>query len=143
MVRHGRGLQWQCFLKRTKISMNDQLKSILIKAKLNFAVLAAILVVAVLGKVTNPEFTNTVFASADLLVSNLYLVFIAITLGAFIPNFKLVAFGSIGAFVGLAILTQLGIFTYLTIDYLFAILLVILGFASIANLYRHYREFRL
>ena len=60
--------------------MNDQLKSILIKAKLNFAVLAAILVVAVLGKVTNPEFTNTVFASADLLVSNLYLVFIAITL---------------------------------------------------------------
>jgi len=46
------------------------------------------------------------------------------------------------AFAGAAILIQLGIFTYLTIDYLFAILIVILGFASIANLYRHYREFR-
>ena len=123
--------------------MNEQLKSILVKAKLNFAILSAILVIAVAGKFTNPEFTNTVFMNADQLASDLYIVFIAITLGAFIPNFKLVAFGSIGAFIGLAILAQFGIFTYLTIDYLFAVLIVILGFASIANLYRHYREFRL
>jgi hypothetical protein len=122
--------------------MNDQLKAILVKAKLNFAILGAILLIAVLGKVTNPEFTNTVFITADQLVSDLYIVFIAITLGAFIPNFKLVAFGSIAAFIGAAILIQLGIFTYLTIDYVFAILIVILGFASIANLYRHYREFK-
>ena len=67
-------------------------------------------------------------------------MFIAITLGAFIPNFKLVAFGSIGAFIGLAILIQLGVFTYLTTEYLFAVLIVELGFASIANLYRYYRE---
>ena len=122
--------------------MNDQLKAILVKAKLNFVILAAILLIAVLGKVTNPEFTNTVFLTADQLVSDLYIVFIAITLGAFIPNFKLVAFGSIAAFIGAAILIQLGIFTYLTIDYVFAVLIVILGFASIANLYRHYREFK-
>ena len=122
--------------------MNDQLKVILVKAKLNFVILGAILLIAVLGKVTNPEFTNTVFVTADQLVSDLYIVFIAITLGAFIPNFKLVAFGSIAAFIGAAILIQLGIFTYLTIDYVFAILIVILGFASIANLYRHYREFK-
>ena len=122
--------------------MNDQLKAILIKSKLNFAILAVILLFAVIGKLTYPEFTNSVFVSADQLVSDLYIVFVAITLGAFIPNFKLVAFGSIGAFIGLAILIQLGIFTYLTIDYLFAVLIVILGFASIANLYRYYREFR-
>jgi len=122
--------------------MNEQLKAILIKAKINFAVLAAILSIAVVGKFTNPQLTNTVFLTADQLVSDLYIVFFAITLGAFIPNFKLVAFGSIGAFIGLAILTQWGIFNYLTIDYLFAVLIVILGFASIANLYRHYREFR-
>jgi len=122
--------------------MNDQLKTIFLKAKLNFAVLAAILGIAVIGKFTNPQFTNTVFLTADQLVSDLYIVFIAITLGAFIPNFKLVAFGSIAAFVGAAILIQLGVFTYLTMDYVFAILIVILGFASIANLYRHYREFR-
>jgi hypothetical protein len=122
--------------------MNDQLKAILIKSKLNFAILAVILLFAVIGKLTYPEFTNTVFVTADQLVSDLYIVFIAITLGAFIPNFKLVAFGSISAFIGLAILIQLGIFTYLTIDYLFAVLIVILGFASIANLYRYYREFR-
>jgi len=123
--------------------MNDQLKAILLKSTLNFAVLASILVIAIAGKFTNPEFTNTVFVTADQLVSDLYIVFIAITLGAFIPNFKLVAFGSISAFIGLAILTHLGIFTYLTLDYLFAVLIVILGFASIANLYRYYREFRL
>ena len=122
--------------------MNDQLKVILLKAKLNFAILASILAFVVVGKFTSPEFTNMIFATADRLVSDLYIVFIAITLGAFIPNFKLVAFSSIAAFVGIAMLIQLGLFTYLTINYVFAILIVILGFASIANLYRHYREFR-
>ena len=122
--------------------MNDQLKEIISKAKLNFAILASILAFAVIGKFTSPEFTNAIFVTADQLVSDLYIVFIAITLGAFIPNFKLVALGSLAAFVGAAILIQLGIFTYLTTDYVFAILIVILGFASIANLYRHYREFR-
>lgn len=123
--------------------MNEQFKIILNRTKLNFAILAVILLIALVGKVTNPEFTNTVFVTADQLVSDLYIVFIAITLGAFIPNFKLVALGSIAAFVGAALLIKLGIFTYLTIDYVFAILIVVLGFASIANLYRHYREFGL
>jgi hypothetical protein len=123
--------------------MNDQLKAILTKAKLNFALLASILVIAVLGKLINPDLTNSIFVTADQLVSDLYLVFIAITLGAFIPNFKLVAFGSIGAFIAAAILIQLQVFNYLTTEYLFAVLIVTLGFASIANLYRHYREFGL
>ena len=123
--------------------MNDQIREIISKAKLNFAILASILAFAVVGKFTSPQFTNAIFVTADQLVSDLYIVFIAITLGAFIPNFKLVAFGSIATFIGAALLIQLGIFTYLTIDYVFAILIVILGFASIANLYRHYREFRL
>jgi hypothetical protein len=122
--------------------MNDQIKEIISKAKLNFAILVSIIAFAVIGKFTSPEFTNGIFVTADQLVSDLYIVFIAITLGAFIPNFKLVAFGSIVIFIGAAILVHLGIFTYLTVDYLFAALIVILGFASIANLYRHYREFR-
>jgi len=122
--------------------MNNQLKEVIGKAKLNFAILAGILAFAVVGKFTSPEFTNAIFVTADQLVSDLYIVFIAITLGAFIPNLKLVAFGSMAAFIGAAILIQLGIFTYLTTDYLFAVLVVILGFASIANLYRHYREFQ-
>jgi len=123
--------------------MNDQLKTMLLKAKLNFAILGAILAVAVLGKFINPELTNSIFVTADQLVSDLYIVFIAITLGAFVPNFKLVAFGSIAAFIGATILIQLGVFTYLTTEYVFAVLIVVLGFASIANLYRHYREFGL
>ena len=122
--------------------MNDQLKEIICKAKLNFAILASILAFAIVGKFTSPEFTNTVFVTADQLVSDLYIVFIAITLGAFIPNFKLVAFGSIGVFIAAAIFIQLGTFIYLTTDYLYAILIVTLGFASISNLYRHYRQFR-
>jgi hypothetical protein len=124
-------------------TMGDQLKDILIKAKLNFAILGSILVIAVLGKFTNPELTNSIFITADQLVSELYLIFVAITLGAFIPNFKYVAFGSIAAFIGAAVLIQMGIFTYLTTEYLFSVLIVVLGFASIANLYRHYREFKL
>ena len=120
--------------------MNDQFKTIFNKAKLNFAVLASILVLAVLGKMTNPEITNSIFQTADQLVSDLILLFVAITLGAFISNFKLVVFGAIAAFIAAAIAIQLGIFTYLTMDYLCAVLIVVLGFASIANLYRHYRE---
>ena len=123
--------------------MNEQLKDILRKAKLNFAVLAAILVLAVLGKLINPDLTNAIFATADKLVSDLILIFVAITLGAFIPQFKLVVFGALGAFIAAALAIQLGIFNYLTIDYLFSVLIVVLGFASIANLYRHYREFGL
>ena len=120
--------------------MNDQFKDIFNKAKLNFAVLASILMLAVLGKITNPEITNSIFQTADQLVSDLILLFIAITLGAFIPNFKLVVFGAIAAFIAAAIAIESGIFTYVTLDYLFAVLIVVLGFASIANLYRHYKE---
>ena len=123
--------------------MGVQLKEVLVKAQLNFAILASILIIAVLGKFINPEFTNSIFVTADQLVSELYLVFAAITLGAFIPNFRLVAFGSIAAFIGAAILIHLEIFTYLTTEYLLAVLIVVLGFASIANLYRHYREYGL
>ncbi|QWD91120.1 hypothetical protein [Polynucleobacter sp. MWH-Braz-FAM2G] len=123
--------------------MNDQLKTMLLKAKLNFAILGSILIIAVLGKFINPELTNSIFVTADQLVSDLYIVFIAITLGAFVPNFKLVAFGSIATFIGATILIQIGVFTYLTTEYVFSVLIVVLGFASIANLYRHYREFGL
>lgn len=120
--------------------MNDQFKAIFNKTKLNFAILASILMVAILGKLTDPELTNSIFLIADQLVSDLILLFIAITLGAFIPNFKLVVFGAIAAFVAAAVAIQTGIFTYLTMEYLFAVLIVVHGFASIANLYRHYRE---
>ena len=120
--------------------MNNQLKTLVSKAKLNFAVLGAILVIAAAGKFINPELTNSIFVSADQLVSDLYLVFIAITLGAFIPKFKTVVFGAIGVFVAAAVAIQLNVFNHLKTEYLFSILIVTLGFASIANLYRHFRE---
>jgi uncharacterized membrane protein HdeD (DUF308 family) len=123
--------------------MNDQLKAIFVKAKLNFAILTIILLIAVLGKFINPELSNAVFLGADQLVSELYLVFVAITLGAFVSNFKLVVFGSISIFVAAVALVQLNVFHHFTIDYLFAVLIVVLGFSSIANLYRRYREFGL
>jgi hypothetical protein len=49
-------------------------------------------------------------------------------------------FGAIAAFIAAAVAIQTGVFNYLTINYAFAVLIVVLGFASIANLYRHYRE---
>jgi hypothetical protein len=54
-----------------------------------------------------------------------------------------VVFGAIAAFIAAAVAIQSGIFSYLTLEYLFAVLIVVLGFASIANLYRHYREIQL
>jgi hypothetical protein len=120
--------------------MNSQIKALLANAKLNFAILGFILAIAVLGKFINPELTNSIFVTADQLVSDLYLVFIAITLGAFVPSFKTVFFGAIGIFSAAIIAIQLNVFNYLTVGYLFSILIVTLGFASIANLYRHYRE---
>ena len=120
--------------------MNSQLKTLLSKAKLNLATLGAILVIAVAGKFINPVLTNSIFVTADQLVSDLYLVFIAITLGAFVPNFKTAVFGSVGVFVAAIIAIQLNVFSYLTTEYLFSILIVTLGFGSIANLYRQYRE---
>jgi hypothetical protein len=120
--------------------MNSQLKTLLIKAKLNFAVLGFILLTAVAGKFINPELTNSIFVTADQLVSDLYLVFIAITLGAFVPNFKTVVFGALGIFAAAAVAIQLNVFNHLTTELLFSILIVTLGFASIANLYRYYRE---
>jgi len=110
--------------------------------KLNFSVLTSIMVLAVLGKMTNPEITNSIFQTADQLISDLILLFVAISLGAFISNFKLAVFGAIAAFTVVAIAIQSGIFTYLTLDYLSAILIVVLGFASITNLYRNYRAIR-
>ena len=121
--------------------MNLSLKAFFSKSKLNLAVLASILGLAVIGKLANPVLTNRIFVNADQLVSDLILVFVAMTLGAFIPNFLLVVLGSIAAFVGALILIQMEVFSYLTVDYLFAVLIVVLGFASIANLYRHYRQF--
>lgn len=122
--------------------MNEQLKHILSKAKLNFVILGGILIIAALGKIIDPEQTNRIFVTADQLVSELYLIFAAITLGAFVPNFKLVVFGSISAFIAAVILIHLGVFNYLSAEYLFAVLIVVLGFASIANLYTHYQEFK-
>jgi hypothetical protein len=121
--------------------MNDQLKTIFIKAKFNFVILAIILLIAILGKLTNPELSNSIFLATDQLASNLYLVLIAITLGAFVSNFKLVAFGAIGIFVATVGLVHLDMFQYFTIEYLFAALIVTLGFAAIANLYRRYQEY--
>jgi len=123
--------------------MNKQLQTILFKAKLNFIVLGAILLIAILGKFIAPELTNRIFETADQLISELVLIFVAITLGAFVPKFQWVVLGSIASFIGEVILIQIGAFSYLTPEYLFSILIVVLGFASIANLYKHYREFSL
>lgn len=123
--------------------MNKQLQTILFKAKLNFIVLGAILLIAILGKFIAPELTNRIFETADQLISELVLIFVAITLGAFVPKFQWVVLGSIASFIGVVILIQIGAFSYLTPEYLFSILIVVLGFASIANLYKHYREFSL
>ena len=117
------------------------MKAILLKSKLNFAVLAAILLFIAIGKSSYPQFTQSVFISADQLVSDLILVFVAITLGAFITNFGLVILGCLSAFVIASILVYQGlVFQYLNQEYLVAVLIVVLGFSAIANLYRHYQK---
>jgi len=115
-------------------------KAILLNSKLNFAVLVVILLFIAIGKTTYPLFTESVFVSADQLVSDLILVFVAITLGAFIANFAIVMLGCLAAFVVANILVYQGlVFQYLTQEYLVAVLIVVLGFAAIANLYKQYQ----
>ena len=117
------------------------MKAIFLKSILNFAVLAAILLFILIGKSAYPVFTQSVFVSADQLVSDLILVFVAITLGAFIANFAIVVLGCLAAFIAASILLSQGlVFQYLTQDYLVAVLIVVLGFAAIANLYRQYQR---
>jgi hypothetical protein len=48
--------------------------------------LVSILAFAVIDKFTSPEFTNAIFVVGDQLVSNLYIVFIAITMGHLFPT---------------------------------------------------------
>ena len=55
---------------------------------------------AIIGKLTNPKFANGIFQTADQLFSELILLFIAI---------------------------QAGVFTHPTTDYLFAVLIIVLG----------------
>jgi hypothetical protein len=115
-------------------------KAILLNSKLNFAVLASILLFIVMGKNAYPAFTQSVFISADQLVSDLILVFVAITLGAFIANFAIVVLACLTAFEVASVLVYHGlVFQYLNQDYLLAVLIVVLGFAAIANLYKQYR----
>ena len=122
--------------------MQPQLKSLLTKAKLNLLVLGGIFILIIVGKLINPEMTNRVLILADGLVGNLILVFVAITMGAFIPQLKLVVIGAIASFIIANLLIYLGVFTYLSSETLLAVLLVFLGFAAIANLYKHYRVLR-
>ncbi|SNX29129.1 hypothetical protein SAMN06295945_1494 [Polynucleobacter meluiroseus] len=119
--------------------MQPQLKILLAKAKLNLLVLGGIFVLIIVGKLSDPDMTNRVLIIADGLVGNLILVFVAITMGAFVPQLRLVVLGAIAIFIVANLLIYLGVFTYLSSETLLAVLLVFLGFAAIANLYKHYR----
>lgn len=121
--------------------MPESFKKVFAQAKWNCFVLAAILILIVLGKLFDPELAKRVLVIADSLISELILLFVAIALGAFIPNFKLLVLGSLLVYLATVTLSFLGIFAYLTPDYFTAVLLVVLGFAAIANLYKRYREF--
>ena len=119
------------------------MKAMLLQSKLNLMVLLAILLFIAIGKSSYPQFTQSVFIKADQLVSDLILVFVAITLGAFITHFAIVVLGCLAAFLAASILLSQGlVFQYLTQDYLVAVLIVVLGFAAIANLYRRYQGFK-
>jgi hypothetical protein len=121
--------------------MPESFKNIFVKAKWNFLVLATILILVVLGKLFDPVLAKRVLVIADSLISELVPIFIAIALGALIPDFKLLVLGTLVIFSAAIALSFAGIFAYLTPDYFCAILIVILSFAAIANLYRRYREF--
>jgi len=122
--------------------MNGHLKALLTDAKLNIAVLLVIVLAAIVGKMTDPAVTNTILEAADQLSANLILVLVAITLGALIADFRWVVGGALTVFAAASVFIEIGVFHYLTINSLLAALIVVLGFASIANVYRRYQAFR-
>ena len=86
------------------------MKAMLLQSKLNLLVLLAILLFIAIGKSSYPQFTQSVFIKADQLVSDLILVFVAITLGAFITNFAIVVLGCLLHLLPLAFCSVKGLY---------------------------------
>lgn len=95
---------------------------------------------AILARLIDSGLTKSIFVAADQIVTDIYIVFIAISIGAFVPNFGLVIIGSICIFMLSIGLVYFKVFHGISIEQHIALLIVTLGFTSISNLYRQYRE---
>lgn len=81
-----------------------------------------------------------IFKEVGQLTGNIILVIIAITIGLFVPQYWLVFLFSSSTLLALWIAPDLVNLVSSTNEFITAAILVILGFSSIANFSRHYRD---
>jgi hypothetical protein len=101
----------------------------------NIAILVGVIALVLLGDGEQNKFIQQVNVVVNELISQLIVVFIGITLGLFVKNF-------IYTILGAALLTTFALacvhfrlFENITYEFIIAVLIVVLGFASISNLH--------
>ena len=105
----------------------------------NLLGLSSLLILFILGRTLNVPIILQIFKQVDQLTGNIILVVIAIAVGIFMKDYWYV----LGAILVVTLVTLLvpavPELLNTTQEYLFAIMLVILGFSSISNFSRQYR----
>jgi hypothetical protein len=104
--------------------------------------LAILIVIAyyLAGQYLELASTAAIFNEVDLLTGDIILVILAITIGLFVPQYWVVFLISSGILMATWITPDFAALFNVTDAFIVAVILVILGFSSIANFSRHYRS---
>ena len=115
-------------------------RAMLLKILPNLCVLAALAALYAGGQFFDLSAIQNVFERIDDLTGNLLLVLVAITMGILVERYVLVA-ASVAAISGLMIFAP-GLFPFGDISsaQIAAVAFMLLGFSSVANIFRHTRQ---
>jgi hypothetical protein len=101
----------------------------------NITVLVGVIAVVLLGDGGQNQFIQQVNVVVNELISQLIVVFIGITVGLFVKNFIHTILGAILLTAFVLTCVHFGLFDNITYEFIIAVLIVVLGFASISNLH--------
>jgi len=105
----------------------------------NLLGLSSLLIIFVLGRTLNIPIILQIFKQVDELTGNIILVVIAIAIGIFMKDYWYVLGTTLVATLVTLLVPAVPALLNTTQEYLFAFMLVILGFSSISNFSRQYR----
>jgi hypothetical protein len=101
----------------------------------NITVLVGVIAVVLLGDGGQNKFIQQVNVVVNELISQLIVVFIGITVGLFVKNFIHTILGAFLLTAFVLACVHFGLFDNITYEFIIAVLIVVLGFASISNLH--------
>ena len=105
----------------------------------NLLGLGILLILFVLGRTLNVPIILQIFKQVDQLTGNIILVVIAIAIGIFMKDYWYVFGATLVATLVTLLVPAVPELLNTTQEYIFAFMLVILGFSSISNFSRQYR----